>query len=179
MKLAARRPTGLDRQVVHPRSQPLAHLSRQPLRRRLVVVGRRRRAVALEAMCDVEVLLEMVAQRKVDEGPTVRDQLHGRREPALDHRQVAARERAVPVVDVTHRAHAGQAASNFAGEMRGPHTMRGLGCQLGGRGMHLFARGRQQGGQRRLRQPLDLQPRHLAPQLASDGDVAPGVSEST
>src|SRR6185312_12561724 len=50
--------------------------------------------------------------------------------------------------------------------------------QLGARWMHLLAGRRQQRGQRRLGEPLDLETRYLAAQLARDRDVAPGVAEA-
>src|SRR3954462_11550846 len=46
-------------------------------------------AVAVEAVADVEVLLEVVAQREVEEGALRRRQLHRRRQAALDHGYVA------------------------------------------------------------------------------------------
>ena len=57
-------------------------------------------AVALEPVPDVQVLLKVVAERKDEERPLVGGQLHRRRQPALDDRQVAGREVAVEVVDV-------------------------------------------------------------------------------
>jgi hypothetical protein len=48
----------------------------------------------------VEVLLEVVAEREVEERTPVRGQLHRRREAALDNREVAGCEMAVEVVDV-------------------------------------------------------------------------------
>ena len=51
-------------------------------------------------MADVEVLLEVVAEREVDERPAVRGQLHRGGQPALDDGQVAGGEMAVEVVDI-------------------------------------------------------------------------------
>ena len=48
-------------------------------------------------MRDVQVLLEVVPQRHVDERTAGRDQLHGRREPALHDRDVAGGEMQVQV----------------------------------------------------------------------------------
>jgi hypothetical protein len=49
---------------------------------------------------DVMVLLEMPAEWDGDERPPVRDELHRRRQSALDDRKVAAGERAEQVVHV-------------------------------------------------------------------------------
>ena len=49
---------------------------------------------------DVEVLLEVVAQREVEERPPVGGQLHRRGQPALDDREVAGGQVPVEVVDV-------------------------------------------------------------------------------
>ena len=57
-------------------------------------------AVALEPVADVEVLLEVVAEREVEERPPVGGQLHRGRQPALDDREVAGGQVAVEVVDV-------------------------------------------------------------------------------
>ena len=65
-------------------------------------------AVALEPVPHVPVLLEVVAQRHVEEGPSRRGQLHAGREPALHHGHVARRE--LPP-EVGHEAeHRGTAA---------------------------------------------------------------------
>ena len=48
----------------------------------------------------MEVLLEVVLEREVDERPAVGGQLHRRGQPALDDRQVAGRQVAIEVVDV-------------------------------------------------------------------------------
>ena len=63
------------------------------------------RAVAPEPVGDVPVLLEVAAQRHVDERSAVRDQLHRRRQPALHDCQVAAGQRAEEIVDVADGAH--------------------------------------------------------------------------
>lgn len=57
-------------------------------------------AVALQAVADVEVLLEVVPQREVDERPPVGRQLHRGRKAALNDREVAGGEVPVEVVDV-------------------------------------------------------------------------------
>ena len=51
----------------------------------------------------MEVLLEVVAQREVEERSPVRRQLHARRQPTLHHREVARGVMPVELVDV--RAH--------------------------------------------------------------------------
>ena len=66
----------------------------------VVVVHAAPGAVAFQAMADVKVLLEVVAQREVDEGPLVRGQLHRRREASLHNGEVAGGEVAVEVVHV-------------------------------------------------------------------------------
>ncbi len=50
----------------------------------------------------MEALLEVVAQRRVQERPAVRRQLHGGRQAALHHGQVAGGEVAIELVDVRH-----------------------------------------------------------------------------
>src|SRR3954471_25239 len=57
-------------------------------------------AVALEAVADVEVLLEAVAKREVEERSPVGGQLHRGGESALNDGEVAGGEVAVEVVDV-------------------------------------------------------------------------------
>ena len=57
-------------------------------------------AIAVEAVGDVHVLLEVVAQREVEERPLAGGQLHRGGQAALDHREVARREVAVEVVHV-------------------------------------------------------------------------------
>ena len=51
------------------------------------------------------VLLEVVPQRDGDERAAVRDELHGRRQAALDDGEVAAGERAKEVVHVPDGRH--------------------------------------------------------------------------
>jgi hypothetical protein len=51
-------------------------------------------------MPHVEVLLEVVAEWEVEEGPAVGGELHCRGEASLDDRQVAGGEVLVQVVDV-------------------------------------------------------------------------------
>jgi hypothetical protein len=50
-------------------------------------------------MSDMEILLEMVSEREVDEGSASRSKLNAGREAALDERQVASREMAVALPD--------------------------------------------------------------------------------
>src|SRR3954449_11944063 len=57
-------------------------------------------AVALEAVADVEVLLEAVAKREVEERSPVGGQLHRGGESALNDGEVAGGEVAVEIVDV-------------------------------------------------------------------------------
>src|SRR5438874_1549102 len=99
-------PIRLDPLVSHPGAQPPPHLGRQSLRRRIVVLRRWRSPIAAQAMGHVEVLLEVVAQRDVDKRTAIRDQLHGRRQPALHYRQVAARQGLEKVVHVASCLHA-------------------------------------------------------------------------
>ncbi len=56
--------------------------------------------VLLEAVADVEVLFEVVAEGEVEEGPTVGGELHGRGETALDDCNVARGKMAVQLVHV-------------------------------------------------------------------------------
>jgi hypothetical protein len=56
--------------------------------------------VALEPVAHVEVLLEVMSQREVEERPAVGRQLHRRRQPALDDREIARSEDAVEIVHV-------------------------------------------------------------------------------
>ena len=57
-------------------------------------------AVALESVADVEVLLEVVAEREVEERASVRRQLHRRRQAALDDGEIAGGEVPVELVHV-------------------------------------------------------------------------------
>ena len=58
---------------------------------------RRPGAVTIEPMGDVEVLLEMVLEREVEEGRSGRGQLHAGRETALHQRQIAGRQMPVEI----------------------------------------------------------------------------------
>src|SRR3954469_664056 len=58
----------------------------------LLVVHASPGAVAIESVPDVEVLLEVVPQRHVDERAPVGGELHGRGEPTLDDRNIRRRE---------------------------------------------------------------------------------------
>ena len=70
------------------------------LRRRSAEVHRATGSIAIESMADMEVLLEVMPQREIDERPPVRGQLHRGRQPALDQRNVTDREMPVELVDV-------------------------------------------------------------------------------
>src|SRR5438132_14005793 len=68
-------PIRLDPLVSHPGAQPPPHLGSQSLRRRIVVLGRWRSLIASPAMGQVEVLVDMVAQRGVEKRKTMPDQV--------------------------------------------------------------------------------------------------------
>ena len=114
MRAAARAaPPVSTGQVVdrHGRSRRRSTSARRVGVGRLVVVDAAPGAVPLEPVADVEVLLEVVAQRDVDERAAVGGELHARRQAALHDRQVARREVAVELGDVAavrHAATAGQ-----------------------------------------------------------------------
>ena len=104
MSPAARAAPSLsDRKVVHilaisPRSR--ARSSPASIRVVHVTPG----AVPPQSVPDVDVLLEVVPKRKVEKRRVVGRELHRRREPALDNREVACSEVPVEVVDVgVHR----------------------------------------------------------------------------
>ena len=59
--------------------------------------------MAAEAVGDVVVLLEVAAQREVQEGPAGGGELHGRGEAAVADREVAGRQVAVEPVHVAER----------------------------------------------------------------------------
>ena len=56
-------------------------------------------AVLVEPVADVEVLLEVVAQRNVEERAAGRRQLHARGQPSLHDREVAGSEMPVQLGD--------------------------------------------------------------------------------
>src|SRR5438270_10446972 len=85
----------VHRPVLHGPRQLVGHGGGDHLGRRRGVVHAPACAVALEAVGDVEVLLEVVAEREVEEGPVVGRELHRRGQPTLDDGQVAHRQ--VPV----------------------------------------------------------------------------------
>ena len=87
-------------QVVDLPADLLGDRLRDHLGSRFVEVHAPPGAVALEAVADVEVLLEVVAQREVEEGPAVSGQLHGRRQAALHDREVAGGQVSVELVHV-------------------------------------------------------------------------------
>src|SRR5438445_6851143 len=74
--------------VMHGLAQVIQHRARQVLRGRAVVVHPHAGAEALEAARHEELLLEVVPQREVEERGAQRGQLHRRREPALNDRQI-------------------------------------------------------------------------------------------
>src|SRR5947208_2908401 len=57
-------------------------------------------SIAIESMADVEVLLEVVPQREIDERAPVRGQFHRGRKPSLDHGNLADGQMAVQLMDV-------------------------------------------------------------------------------
>lgn len=112
---------GLDIAVFDLAADLLGDRRRDPLWR-----GSRRspcddRPVAFEPMADVEALLEVVAQREVEERPLLRGQLHRRRETALDDCQVTGRQVTVEVVHIGDDLETGMRGSE-AGSIRGPAT---------------------------------------------------------
>ncbi len=78
-------------------------------------------AVAVEPVADVEVLLEVVPEREVQERALGGGQLHGGGQPALDDGQVAGAQMLVEAVDVAVHLEAGS-RGKAAGSMRGPVT---------------------------------------------------------
>src|SRR6185312_14747895 len=64
-------------------------------------------AVAVEPVTDVEVLLEMVPEREVEERAPGGSQLHGGGQPALDDGEVADAQMLVEPVDVAAQIKAG------------------------------------------------------------------------
>src|SRR2546421_303120 len=87
-------------------SFPAARRRKAPRTRSIVVLGRWRSPIASQAMGHVEVLLKVVPERDVDKRTAIRDQLHGRRQPALHYRQVATRQGLEQVVHVASCLHA-------------------------------------------------------------------------
>ena len=67
----------------------------------VVVVHAASRAVALEAVADMAALLEVVAEREVEERPAGGGELHRGRQPALDDGEVTRRE---VLIEVRHEA---------------------------------------------------------------------------
>ena len=92
------------------------------LGRRVVEVHAAAGAVALEPVADVEVLLEVVAQREVEERPLLRGQLHRGRQAALHDRQVAGGQVPVEVVDVGHDLEPCDVRAATRGRCAGPAT---------------------------------------------------------
>src|SRR5581483_7592889 len=77
------------------------------LRRRVAIGHPSAGAVSLQAVTDVEVLLEVVLEWEVEERPTVGRQLHRCGQAALDDRDVASGKMAVEVVHVWHHLEPG------------------------------------------------------------------------
>src|SRR5207248_9795068 len=69
-------------------------------RRRAGEVHRPTGSIAIESVTDMEVLLKVMPQREIDEGPPVGGQLHGGREPTLDQGNVTDGQVPVELVDV-------------------------------------------------------------------------------
>ena len=113
MLLAELKPDGSVRELEDVQ-KPLA-LGRETFRSRLVVIRRRWRAVAAESVGDVEVLLEVVAQRDVYERTLIGDKLHRGRESAL--RRVD-QERAVDIGDPIVRIQARRRVVLAGGQRR-------------------------------------------------------------
>src|SRR4029077_3829033 len=72
-------------------AEVLEHRGAQGLRARAVVVEADAGAETIEAPRHVELLLEVVAEREVEERGAERGQLHGGGEPALDDREIGGR----------------------------------------------------------------------------------------
>src|SRR5215218_8509763 len=86
-----RRPRGavrLDRLIVDLTADLLGDRDGDLLRAVRLEVHPPARAVALQPVAYVEVLLEVVAEREVEERSPVRGQLHRRRQAALDDGEV-------------------------------------------------------------------------------------------
>ena len=79
-------------------------------------------AVPIQPVPDVEVLLEVVPQRHVQERPPVRGQLHRRRQAALHDREVAGGQVPVEVVHVGVDLEPRRAWAATPGSIRGPAT---------------------------------------------------------
>src|SRR2546425_13242973 len=77
-------PARVDGLIVDLAAELLADRSRDLVRTVVLEVHAAARAIALEPVAHVEVLLEVVPQREVEERPAVRSELHRRRQPALD-----------------------------------------------------------------------------------------------
>ena len=97
----------------------------------VVVVHASPGAVLLEPVADVEVLLEMVSEREVEEGASVGGELHRRGQPALDDGEVAGGEVAIELGNVRPDLEP-VVVRQRAGSMRGPATtiMRSSGTSL-------------------------------------------------
>src|SRR5204863_6396012 len=88
----AARAVGLDWAIVDLAADVLDDRLGDRLRWRVLEVHSPSGPVALQAMVDVEVLLEVMLQGEIDERRAVRGQLHRRRQAALHHRQIAGRQ---------------------------------------------------------------------------------------
>jgi len=77
--------------------------------------------VAGKAMGHVESLLEMMAEREVEEGPVAGHEFHRGREPALDDSQIAHSQVAIQVMHVRWISTPSR-DDNSLGSIRGPAT---------------------------------------------------------
>ena len=136
-------PVGLDRPVADRTADLRRDGLGQRLGRRLVVVQAATRAVPFQAVPDVEVLLEMMAEGYVDEGPPAGGELHRRGQPALHDGQVARGQVPVQVVHVAaHLEPVRRTAASDDGSIRGPltRTMRSPGTRRRAAGNAAIAR---------------------------------------
>jgi hypothetical protein len=93
--MAAARAAGLDRAVTDRAADLVRDGLGEDVGPSLVVVQAAARAILLQTVPDVEVLLEVMAERHVDERPLACGELHRGGQAALHHGQVAHRQ--VPV----------------------------------------------------------------------------------
>ena len=77
------------------------------------------RAVLVEPVTDVEVLLEVMGEREVDERPLGGGELHRRREPALHDGEVADGEVAIQPIDVAVHLETGRVVGGSRGRSAG------------------------------------------------------------
>src|SRR5439155_6369611 len=93
------RPAGLDVPGEHRTLEAVGDRLRERLRGGLVIIHAGAGAVPREAVRDVDVLLEVIAQREIEEWTLRRRELHAGAEPALDHGEVARGEVRIEVGD--------------------------------------------------------------------------------